>query len=199
MRIIVVGGNGTVGSAIVRELSGRHEILIAGSSSGDLIFDMGSEKSIEEMYRKAGKFQALICAAGNVHFEEFSKMTAEKYQIGLNYKLMGQVNLVLIGKKYIDKEGSFTLTSGILSRDPIKSGTSASMVNGALESFVIAAAIEMPHGIRINIVSPTVLKESMSTFAPYFRGFVPVAADRVALAYSKSVEGLQTGRIYRAD
>jgi hypothetical protein len=54
----------------------------------------------------------------------------------------------------------------------------------------------MPRGIRINAVSPTVLKESMSKYAPFFRGFIAVDAEKAALAFSKSVEGLQTGRIY---
>jgi len=125
-------------------------------------------------------------------------MSSEQFKIGLNDKLMGQVNAVLIGQHYIQDKGSFTLTGGILSHDPINAGGSASTVNAALEGFVRAAAIELPRGIRINLVSPTVLKESMSTYESYFRGFVPVDASRAALAYSKSVEGLQTGQIYSA-
>ena len=112
---------------------------------------------------------------------------------------MGQVRLVLIGLKYINMGGSFTLTSGILSHDPIRLGSSAAMVNGAINSFVKTAAIEMPHHIRINAVSPTVLSESMENYAPFFRGFESVPASRVALAYSKSVEGAQTGIVYRVE
>jgi len=57
----------------------------------------------------------------------------------------------------------------------------------------------MPNNIRINIVSPTVLTESMNKFGPYFRGFESMPAKRVALSFSKSVEGAQTGHIYRVD
>jgi hypothetical protein len=112
---------------------------------------------------------------------------------------MGQIRLVLAGLKYINHGGSFTLTSGILSDDPIKLGSSAAMVNGAIDSFVKSAAIEMPNQLRINAVSPTVLCESMDSYAPFFRGFEPVPASRVALAFSKSVEGGQTGRVYRVE
>jgi NAD(P)-dependent dehydrogenase (short-subunit alcohol dehydrogenase family) len=70
-------------------------------------------------------------------------------------------------------------------------------VNGALESFVRAAAIELPRGLRINVVSPTVLQESMSSFGPYFRGYKAVPARDAALPYSKSVEGKQTGQVYK--
>lgn len=196
MKIIVIGGRGTLGSAVVQELAQRHEILIVGRSGGDIRCDVTSEAAIQEMYKKAGAFDALVFAAGTVIFEELKGMTREKYEVGLRDKLMGQVNLVLIGSHLIRDRGSFTLTSGVLSRDPIRTGTSASMVNGAIEAFVRAAAIELPRGIRINAVSPTVLSEAMGDYAPFFRGFTPVPAAQAALAFSKSVEGLQTGQVY---
>lgn len=198
MRIIVVGGTGTIGKAVVKELAARHEVLVAGHRQEDLICDMASEESIRKMYETAGSFNAVIVAAGNVHFEDFSRMTSAKYLVGLHHKLMGQVNLVKIGSEYIQDKGSFTLTSGVLSQDPIRTGSSASMVNAAINGFVVGAAIELPRGIRINAVSPTILQESMHLYGPFFRGYQPVAASTVALSYVKSVEGAQTGKIYPA-
>ena len=158
--------------------------------------DIENPASIEKMYQTVGAFDAVIATVGKVHFADFATMTADNYYVGIHNKLMGQVNLVLIGSRYIKAGGSFTLTSGILTHDPIRAGSSASMVNGALESFVKAAAIELTQGIRINIVSPTVLLESMPTYGDFFHGFEPAPAARAALAYSKSAEGLQTGQIY---
>jgi NAD(P)-dependent dehydrogenase (short-subunit alcohol dehydrogenase family) len=196
MRIIIIGGTGTIGKAVANELAPRHEVIVVGHKQGNITVDIQDTSSIEEMYKKVGQFDAVISTIGNVHFGVLEEMTPEKYRIGLDNKLMGQVNLVLIGQNYISDNGSFTLTSGILSHDPIRFGTSASMVNGALDSFVKAAAIELQRGIRINIVSPTVITESLQDYAPYFRGFESVSAARAALAYSKSVEGLQTGKVY---
>ncbi len=196
MKVIVIGGKGTIGSAVIKELTDRHDVLIAGRKNCDLICDITSEESIRKMFAKAGKFDAVVITSGNVVFDDFEKMNSAKYQFGLNDKLMGQVNVVLIGREFIRDKGSFTLTSGILSRDPIRAGSSASMVNKAIEGFVMGAAIEMPRQIRINVVCPTILAESMKKFGPYFRGFDPVPAAKVALAYSKSVEGLQTGQVY---
>jgi NAD(P)-dependent dehydrogenase (short-subunit alcohol dehydrogenase family) len=121
-------------------------------------------------------------------------MNADSFALGLQDKLMGQVNLLLIGREYANDGASFTFTSGVLSHDPIRTGASAALVNGALDSFVKAAAIELPRGLRVNSISPTVLLEAMGSYAPYFRGYKPVPAADVALAYAKSVEGLQTGR-----
>ena len=94
--------------------------------------------------------------------------------------------------------GSITLTSGILSREPIATGAAASLVNGAVESFVLAAATELPRGIRINAVSPSVLEDAPS-YHSSFPGFVPVSSHRVGQAFAKSVLGVQTGRVFPVD
>lgn len=195
MRILVVGGNGTIGKAVVAELQGRHEIVTAGRSAGNFRVNIADPKSVAQLYAQAGDLDAVACAAGNVKFGPLESMTAEDFDVGLRDKLMGQVNLVLAGREALKRGGSFTLISGILAEDPIRFGSSASMVNGALESFVRAAAIELPDH-RINAVSPTVLEESMEGYGPYFRGYEPVPVKRVGLAFSKSIEGHQTGQIY---
>lgn len=195
MRILLVGATGTIGRAVVAELSPRHEIVAAGRSSGDRQVDITNVQSVRELYAAVGEVDAVACAAGSVHFGPLEAMTPELFEVGLRDKLMGQVNLVLAGRDVVAPGGSFTLISGILSHDPIRFGTSASMVNGAVDSFVRAAAVELPQ--RINAVSPTVLVESMDAYGDYFHGFEAVPARRVALAFSKSIEGSQTGQIYR--
>ncbi len=196
MKILIVGGGGTIGKAVAAELSTRHEVVTAGRSSGDLRVDITNLESVRALYTAAGPLDAVACAAGNVHFGPLEEMTNEQFDLGLRDKLMGQVNLVTAGREAVRAGGSFTLISGVLAHDPIRYGASASMVNGAIDSFVRAAAIEL-HDRRINAVSPTVLAESMDAYGAYFRGFDAVPVARVALAYSKSIEGAQTGQIYR--
>lgn len=196
MKIIVIGATGTIGKAVVAELSQRHTIVQVGHRSGDIKMDITDPNSIKAMYLSVGQFDAVVSTTGKVHFGALTEMTSKEYEIGLRDKLMGQINLVLIGQKHISEGGSFTLTSGILSHDPIRFGSSASMVNGAIDSFVKAAAIELPRGIRINSVSPTIVTESLSNYGEFFYGFESAPAARVALAYSKSVEGAQTGQVY---
>lgn len=200
MKILVVGGSGTIGQAVVRQLRDKHDVLVGTYTlgRGDVQVDISDSKSIAKMYKKVGKLDAVIAATGKVHFETFNHMNEQKYQIGLNHKLMGQVNLVLLGLEYMNNEGSFTLTSGILSEDPIVQGSSAAMVNGAIDAFVKAVSIELERGLRINSVSPTVIAEAMKSYAPFFPGYKPVTADEAALAYVKSVCGKQTGQVYCA-
>lgn len=195
MRILIVGASGTVGKAAAAELGRRHEIIRAGRSSGDLTVDVMDEVSVTAMYQKLGKLDAVVACAGHVHFGPVATMTPEQFRKGLNDKLMGQVNLVLLGLNHVNDNGSFTLTSGILDRDPVRAGANAAAVNGAIGAFVKGAAIEMPRGIRINAVSPGLLEDSAQKYDGFFPGHEPVSAARVGLAYAKSVDGALTGQV----
>lgn len=195
MRILIVGGSGTVGKAAATELGRRHEIVRAGRSSGDLTVDVMDEASVKAMYQKLGKVDAIVTCVGHVHFGPVATMTPEQFRKGLDDKLMGQVNLVLLGLGNVNDNGSFTLTSGILDRDPVRQGANAAAVNGAIGAFVRGAAIEMPRGIRINAVSPGLLEDSAVKYDGFFPGHEPVSAARVGLAYAKSVDGALTGQV----
>jgi len=195
MRILIVGASGTVGQAALKALSGRHEIVTAGRSAGDVTVDLMDEASVRAMFEKLGKLDAVVSAAGHVHFGPVATMTPAQFRKGLDGKLMGQINLVLIGQSHVNDGGSFTLTSGILDRDPIRQGSNAAAVNGAIGGFVKGAAIEMPRGIRINAVSPGLLEESAQKYDGFFPGHEPVSSARVGLAYVKSVEGAITGQV----
>ena len=197
MRILLVGASGTIGRAVAAELGQRHEIIPAGRSSGDVRLDIADPASVRTAFAKLGKVDAVVSTAGHVKFAPLEEMEAPDYEVGLNDKLMGQVGLVLVGRHHLSDGGSFTLTAGVLDCEPIRGGTSASMVNGAIDAFVMAAAIELPRGQRINAVSPGLLTESLAQYGAFFRGFETVPAARVALAYAKSVEGAQTGRVFR--
>jgi NAD(P)-dependent dehydrogenase (short-subunit alcohol dehydrogenase family) len=202
LRILVVGAGGTLGRAVVGELSARHEIISAGSKSGDIRIDIADPASIVAGLAAAGPLDAVACAAGAVNFAPLAKFSPAAiadsvYGRGLVNKLMGQVNLTLAARDHLRDGGSITLITGILADQPIVQGTSASMVNGAVEAFARAAAIELPRGLRINVVSPTVFLESMEGYAPFFRGFEPVPVAKAALAFSRSIEGRQTGQVYK--
>jgi NAD(P)-dependent dehydrogenase (short-subunit alcohol dehydrogenase family) len=202
LRILVIGASGTLGRAIVAELAPRHDIVPAGSKTGDIRIDIADPDSIDAGLKAAAPLDAIVCAAGAVNFAPLSairpaRIEQSAYGLGLMNKLMGQVNLALAARDHLNDSGSITLIAGVLSNTPIAAGSSASMVNAAVEAFAMAAAIEMPRGIRINVVSPTVFEESMAAYGPFFRGFDPVPVARAARAFSRSVEGLETGKTYR--
>ncbi|WP_421159156.1 short chain dehydrogenase [Aeromonas dhakensis] len=199
MKIVIVGASGTIGSAVSDLLAKDHQVIRVGHSQGDARVDMRDPTSIRGLFAKLGQFDALVVASGSTAFNALTEMTDEEWQLGIQSKLMGQINLTRAAIPHLNDRGSITLISGILSEEPINWGASVTTINGAVEHFVKAAACELPRGLRINVVSPTVLAESMDKYASFFPGFVPVPAAKVAQAYQKSVLGVQTGQVFRVN
>jgi len=194
MKILLVGASGTLGQAVARQLGQQHQILAAGRHSGELRVDLTDDASVAELFARTGPVDAVISTAGKLYFGPLQEMTPEQFNIGLQDKLLGQVRLALAAQHHLNAGGSITLTSGIVSAQPIRDGANATAVNAALEGFVRAAALELlPRGLRINVVSPNVLTESMAAYGPYFPGFEAVSAQRAALAFQRAVEGIQSG------
>ena len=198
MRIIVVGGAGTIGAAVVELLSARHDVVVAGRQSGDVRVDISSRESVRSMYREIGSFDALACAAGEAHFGPFETMTEDQLALGVHSKLLGQLRLVLLGRPLISEGGSFTLISGYILDDPIPEATSFAVANGGVEGFVRAAALSLDRRVRINAVSPGMAQDSSEQFGPFNPGRVPVAMREIASAFQRSIEGWRTGEIIRA-
>ncbi len=199
MKIIVIGATGDVGQTVCDELGGRHDLIPAGRNSGDVRVDISDARSIEKMYRKTGTVDAVVSTVGSVHFGQLTAFTEEQMMVGLRNKLMGQINLVLLGFDCVSDAGSFTLTSGVLDRDPIRQGVGAATANGALGGFVTGGAIEMPRGLRLNVVSPGLLEVSEAKYGAFFPGHERVPSERVGRAYAKCVEGAINGQVVIVD
>ena len=183
MKIIIIGANGTIGEKITAELSKNHQVVTAGRNSGDVRIDISSAASIENMFRRVKQIDACICAAGDNYAGNLQTMTEENLNISIKNKLLGQANLVLIGQHYLNDNGSFTLTSGKMGERPAKNSTGKAFVNGAINSFVLAASLDIERGIRINAVCPAKVED--------------IPANELVNAYVKSVEGAITGEVLR--
>jgi NAD(P)-dependent dehydrogenase (short-subunit alcohol dehydrogenase family) len=192
MRVVVVGASGTIGSAVVAALSARHDVVAVGNKQGAIRVDLASADSIQQMFQAVGTFDALVSTAGRAAFAGLDDLRDADFQLGLSNKLMGQVNLVRIGRQFANDRASFTLTSGVLSREPMKGSASISMVNAGLEGFARAAALELPRGMRINVVSPPWVTETL--IARKMDPSIGLPAATVAKAYLSSVEGTATGQ-----
>lgn len=197
MKIVIIGGKGTIGSTIASYYSKNHEIIIAGRSNADLIVDITDTNSIKAMFKKTGNIDAIVCTAGEAKWADFNELTEDDYYIGIRSKLMGQVNLVRIGQDFLNQNGSITLTTGILADDPVIKTASAAMVNGGIHSFVQAAALEMKNGIRLNAVSVGLVEDAYEKYKDYFPGHNPISMHKVVNAYVRSISGRITGKVIR--
>lgn len=197
MRILIIGGNGTIGNKVTSHFIEKNEIIVAGRKGGDVLVDIADSNSIKQMFETIGKLDAIICIAGEAKWANFNELTEEDYYIGLKSKLMGQVNLVRIGQNYLTPNGSITLSTGILADDPVIKTTSAAMVNGGIHSFVQAVALEIENGIRVNVVSLGMVEDAYEKYKDYFPGHNPIPMRKVINAYARSVQGKKNGEIIR--
>ena len=196
MKIIIVGATGTMGKYLAAAFEKEHEIVRVAGKGGDIQADITSTASIENLFRQTSAFDALISTAGPTYVGPWKDLTDAAFRKGVEGKMMGQINLVLIGQHYINPKGSFTLISGAVTHDPQRNFANASAANGAVEGFVRAAAIELENGIRINAVSPTVIENSPQYF-PYFPGDIPVTMQQLEFGFRKAVFGANTGQIIK--
>jgi NAD(P)-dependent dehydrogenase (short-subunit alcohol dehydrogenase family) len=193
MRILIVGASGTIGRAIVAALSGRHDLVLASKSKAPEQVDISDPASIRALYTRIGRVDAVVSAAGLAAFKPLPELTDADFTLSLNNKLMGQVNLVRLGIASVADGGSFTLTAGSLAREPAPGAAAISLVNAGLEGFARSAALDLPRGQRINVVSPPWLSETLHALGRDPAAGLPAAA--VAKAYVASVEGKQTGTV----
>ncbi|MGO4460966.1 short chain dehydrogenase [Streptomyces sp. M-16] len=200
MKVLLIGAGGTLGRAVHTALRERgHEVVTASREGADVRVDITDPESVRAMYEAVGPVDAVACAAGSVPWRPLGELTTADVRAGLEGKAVSQIELVRQGAPRLPAHASYTLITGILAREPLLTGSVASLANGAVEAFVRAAAIELPGRQRINAVSPTVFTESLGVYGETFAGFDAVPVARAANAYVKSVEGHRTGEIFRVE
>ena len=197
MKILIVGGNGTIGKKVSAHFKTSNEVIIAGRTQGDVLVDIADSQGIAKMFAQIGPVDAMVCIAGEAKWDTFQNLSEEDYYVGVRSKLMGQVNLVRLGLEYLKKGGSITLSTGILADDPVVLTASAAMVNGGIHSFVIAAALERDHGHRLNVFSSGMVEDAYERYKDFFPGHNPIPMDKVINGYVRSVNGKGSGEIIR--
>jgi NAD(P)-dependent dehydrogenase (short-subunit alcohol dehydrogenase family) len=173
-----------------------HTVVTVGRTSGDHQADITNTSSLMKLFSSIGDFDSVACAAGEVFPAPLLLSTDQQWDASIAAKGRGQIDIVRCSLPYIADNGSYTLVSGILGDELTAASTIGATINAMVEGFVRAAASELPRGIRINCVSPTVLVESPE-YQPYFPGFPPIPAAKVATAYLRTISNPFNGRIVK--
>jgi len=193
MKVMLIGATGTIGRAIATALSPRHEVIAISRHTEPLRLDISSAQSVRALFSAAGSVDAVISATGAARFKPLAQLDDEDFAFSLQNKLMGQVNVVREGLQKVREGGVIVVTSGILSRLPAPGSAAISLVNAGLEGFVRAAALEATRGVRVNVVSPPWVSETLSKLGMDPKG--GLAASAVAQAYVRAIEGSMTGQV----
>ncbi len=196
MRVAVIGATGTIGKHVVQALSSKHDVIPVARNGGEYRVDISDPESIRRFYANASGLDAMICVAGSGKFAPLEKLSDEDFAYSLKDKLMGQVNVARYGLQHINDGGSITLTSGVLAEKPMRGSAAISLVNAGIEGFARAAALEAPRGIRVNVVSPGWVAETLQAMGQDPANGIP--ASLVARAFVNSVEGNMTGMVIAA-
>jgi NAD(P)-dependent dehydrogenase (short-subunit alcohol dehydrogenase family) len=192
MRILLIGATGTIGRAIAAALS-RHDLILASHQKAPEKVDLADPASIRALLKRVGRVDAIASAAGSAAWKPLGELDDADFDFSLKNKLMGQVNLARYGFDAVNDGGSITLTSGYLAQHPMIGSGGVSLVNSGLEGFGRAAALEAPRGIRVNVVSPPWVSETLTAMGQDPKGGLPAAT--VARSYVESIEGKDTGRV----
>ena len=193
MKLLLIGATGTIGRAVAAALSPRHEVVAVSRHSEPMRVDISSSESVRALFAAAGPIDGVITAAGAARFKPLAQLHDDDFAFSLQNKLMGQVNVVREGLQRLRDGGVIVVTSGILSRLPAPGSGAISLVNAGLEGFMRAAALEAPRGIRVNVVSPPWVSETLTQLGRDPKGGLPASA--VAQAYARAVEGQMTGQV----
>ena len=196
MKVLVIGATGVIGKAIVEYFKIDHQVICVGNRNGDYNVDLESKESIAKLFAAVGKVDAIISATGKGEFGKFNDQSDAVYHLVLDNKVMGQVDLVRIGLEYLNKGGSITLTSGNAARKPFPGTAAMAMGCAAIDAFVGTAALEIDEDKRINVVSPSFVKETMQMMG--MDSSHGIAAADVASYFKASVTGTANGTIFQA-
>ena len=197
MKILLIGGYGTIGRRVAEHFKKDHEVVLAGRYAGDFQVDISRQESIRQLFNEAGLFDAIVCMAGEARWAPFQDLTEQDFYLGIESKLMGQVNLVRIGRQHLNPGGSITLTTGILADHPVPMTSSAALVNGALHSFVRSIQLDVGTSFRVNVVSPALVEDAAQKYGDLFKGQPINTMQEVVKAYEKAVLGNETGKIFK--
>jgi len=193
MKILLIGATGTIGQKVLARLGDIHEVIAAAHRDGEYQVDIADKASIQELFTRVGEVDAVISTTGAAAFAALSEQTDEQFSLAWDNKLMGQINLLRVGRPFIRNGGVILLTSGMLASEPMPGSASVSAANGALNSFVKAAALELGDAMRINAVSPIFVKETMEMMG--MDSASGMSAADTAKAYQAALEGSMTGEV----
>jgi NAD(P)-dependent dehydrogenase (short-subunit alcohol dehydrogenase family) len=193
MKVLLIGATGTIGQKVQERLIDKHQVVSAGYRGGEYQVDIADKASIQNLFTQVGEVDAVISTAGAAAFAPLSEMTDDQFALAWDNKLMGQINLLRVGRPHIRKGGVILLTSGMLASEPIPGSASVSAANGALNSFVKAAALELGDTLRINAISPIFVKETMEMMG--MDSAAGMSASDTAKTYLTALESSMSGQV----
>lgn len=186
MKVIVIGATGTLGGAVAEALEKAGHQVVRASRRGPVRVDLEDPQSLDGLFEAVPDADAVVSCAASGPLISLADATDEEFAAGLRGKLLGQVALARRALRHLPEHGSITLTGGTFAA-PLPGGSLGALVNAGLEGLVRNAASELPGRMRINVISPGWIRETLEAMGEDGAQGTPAAT--VAQAYLAAVEG----------
>ncbi len=170
-RIIIVGAGSGIGRSVALAASrAGASVILAGRKRETLeqtaalatgpahisVVDAANEAEVEAFFAATGASDPPVSTSSQGAAGPVTQPSASDVQRAMNAKLWAPFFLVKHGQPHIDAAGSFAFFSGIRGARPAPRSSITSLVNGGLEAFAKAMAVELGP-IRVNVISPGIV------------------------------------------
>jgi len=171
-RVAIVGASSGIGKAVAEEVrnQGGQPLLssrsrkklerVASSLGGAPVIpvDMTDIRSAERWADSLPKVDHLVISASSAVHGPFADIEEDAVRTMFDAKFFGPYRLAKAALNKINDGGSITFFSGVLSRRPGMNCTGLGAVNGAVESLCYGLALELGPRLRVNCVSPGMIR-----------------------------------------
>ncbi len=167
-RVVVLGGSSGVGFAVARLARDMSASVVIASSRKDSVdaalakldgvagstVNLRDEADVARFFGETGAFDHLVFTAGDwgAHlFASTADIDVDQAREGFEVRVFGALSAAKHASRTISKDGSITLTSGMISHRPMKGAPVGSAVSGATEQLARALAVDLAP-VRVNDV-----------------------------------------------
>jgi len=206
--VLVVGSTGNIGGEIVRQLRARGGLRVleasrrASVASGQVPLDIADAASVRALdVALPGGIDHVVVCCGASTFGALETFDSGKWEGNCAGKLMAVSRLIVMlanGQevKCLRPGGSITVTTGQSARTVNRMWPGLALNNAGLDSFIRCCGVNPPRGVRINAVSPALVRETAEKAGLPLEGTVP--APEAAAKYVELILGNATGQVVDA-
>lgn len=202
-RVVVVGGSSGIGlaTAALAVKSGAtvaigarnaYKLATVAATIGAnwAVVDMTEPASVEKWASEVGPVDHLIVTASSSVHGRFDTIALNDVRRMFEAKFFGPYQVASAVLPFMREGGSITFFSGVLGRRPGMNCSGLGAVNSAVEGLTRALALELGPRLRVNCISPGMVRTD---------AYAGMAADARERMYAATGESLPLGRVGHAD